>query len=105
MRSPAKSGTVGRRVVTRHEAIDALRSTLFSLPVTAAAICGSFARNEQTAESDIDLFVSFERGTGIGDVEAARAVLERVTGRNADLITTGSGSSWARLWKHSGSLL
>ena len=80
-------------VLTRHEAIDVMRLTLLSLPVTAAALVGSFARDEQTSESDIDLLVSFEKGAGIGDVELVREALASATGRRVDLITTLDGQT------------
>lgn len=80
-------------VLTRREAIDVPRSALVALPVTAAAICGSFARDEQGPASDIDLLVSFKHGSGIGDVEMTRETLERATGRNVDLITTLDGQT------------
>lgn len=80
-------------VLTRREAIDAMRLAFLSLPVTAAALVGSFARDEQTSESDIDVLVSFEKGAGIGDVESTRETLEQATGRKVDLITTLDGQT------------
>lgn len=88
-----KSERTASPVLTRREAIDVLRSALISLPVTAAAICGSFARDEQSPTSDIDLLVSFKGGSGIDDVEMTRDVLEHATGRNIDLITTLDGQT------------
>lgn len=81
------------RVLTRREAIAALRSAFLSLPVAAAALCGSFARDEQTEDSDIDLLVSFNRGARLEDVEQTRSSLERATGRKVDLITTLEGQT------------
>lgn len=81
------------RVLTRREAIETVAHVLAGFPVTAAALCGSFARNEQTPESDIDLLVAFEKGARLGDVEAARDALEHATGRNVDLITTLAGQT------------
>lgn len=80
-------------VLTRREAIGAIRTALLSLPVVAAALCGSFAREEQTPSSDIDLLVSFKEGTGLDGVELTRRTLEEVTGRNVDLITTLNGQT------------
>lgn len=88
-----KVGVVSRRVMTRREAITAVVGALAGLPVAAAALCGSFARNEQTDDSDIDLLVSFKSGARLGDVEATREALERATGRSVDLITTLEGQT------------
>lgn len=93
MEHASKTGGAVNRVLTRREAIDALRKALVALPVTAAAICGSFARDDQSPSSDIDLLVSFKHGSGIGDVEKTREALERATGRSIDLITTLEGQT------------
>lgn len=90
---PGSVSRVNERVMTRREAIDALRAALLSLPVAAAAIVGSFARDEQTHESDIDLLVSFKEGAGLVEVEKTREALERATGRSVDLITTLEGQT------------
>lgn len=63
------------------------------LPVAAAALFGSFAREEQTSSSDIDLLVSFKKGTGLDGVELTRRTLEEATGRNVDLVTTLEGQT------------
>ena len=76
---------------TKGEVIRAVRKVFSRLPVVAAALCGSFARDEQTPESDVDLLVSFAPGSRIGDVERAREEIERETGRNVDIITSLDG--------------
>lgn len=81
------------RVVTRREAIAVLRPAFLSLPVVAAALCGSFARNEQTDESDIDLLITLKAGSRIDDLERTRSALEKATGRSVDLITTLEGQT------------
>lgn len=80
-------------LATRGDVIRAARSVLAGLPVVAAALCGSFAREEQTPESDVDLLVSFARGARLEDVERAREELERETGRDVDIITSLEGHS------------
>lgn len=80
-------------VTSRREAIHAITGVLPSLPIVAAALCGSFARDSQTKDSDIDLLVAFDKKARISDVEAARSALERATGRPVDLITTLDGQT------------
>ena len=46
-------------VVSRREAAEVVGRVLALFPVTAAALCGSFAREEQGPASDIDLLISF----------------------------------------------
>lgn len=80
-------------VQSRGDVIAIVRRVVSHLPVAAAALCGSFARDEQTPESDVDLLVAFAPGSRIGDVERAREELERETGRDVDIITSLDGKS------------
>ena len=91
----ASGATLAKPVETRDEAIRALRRVAPLLPIVSAALCGSFAREEQTPESDIDLMVRFVPGSRLSDVEE---VLERETGREVDIITSLAGrpSSFVR---------
>lgn len=81
------SAPPSRPVETREEAIRAVRRVAPSLPIVSAALCGSFARGEQTSKSDIDLMVCFSPGARLSDVEEAREAFERETGRGIDIIT------------------
>lgn len=85
MQSP--NGALAKPVETRDEAIRAVRRVAPSLPIVSAALCGSFARGEQTQSSDIDLMVCFAPGARLSDGEEAREALERETGRGIDIIT------------------
>ncbi len=57
-------------------------------PVLKAWIFGSFARGEQTAESDIDILVNYDRSQPIGLLKIASmsADLEDLLGRKVDLV-------------------
>lgn len=88
-----------RSVISRYEVIGIVRKVMALFPVSAAALCGSFARNEQSASSDIDLLVAFDSGFRLGDVEDARLALEYATGRKVDLITSLEGQM--QLFKNS----
>ena len=94
MSSPDVNGLytkTGAPAQTKGEVIRAARKVFSRLPVIAAALCGSFARDEQTPESDVDLLVVFAPGSRIGDVECAREELRRETGRDVDIITSLEG--------------
>ena len=60
--------------------------------VARLALFGSMARNESTAESDVDLLVELERPLGL-QFMALHEELERLLGREVDLLTpTGLAS-------------
>lgn len=82
-----------RSVLTRREAIAVARRVLTLFPVTAAALFGSFARGEQTDESDLDFLISFSPSARAGDVEDVRVALEYATGRGVDVVSTLDGQS------------
>ncbi len=46
--------------------IDAIRRYLSTAPIEKAWLFGSFARGEQTEDSDIDLLVQFTKGIRLG---------------------------------------
>lgn len=82
-----------RSVVTRREAIAVARRVLTLFPVTAAALFGSFARGENTANSDLDFLVSFSPSARVGDVEDVRSALEYATGRGVDVVSSLDGQT------------
>ena len=61
-------------------------------PVVKAWLFGSFARGEETPESDVDILVEFDHGHPIGLLRYAgmwREIEERV-GRKVDLVEDGT---------------
>ena len=61
-------------------------------PVVKAWLFGSFARGEETPESDVDILVEFDHGQPIGLFRYAgiwREIEERV-GRKVDLVEEGT---------------
>ena len=53
---------------------------------------GSFARNEETSESDLDLLVDYDKNAHISllDLIRYKIDLEQIINREVDLITNGS---------------
>lgn len=67
--------------------IEKLKVYFKSVPVSKAWIFGSFSRNEQSAESDLDILVELngDAKLGFGFFRIARE-LEILSGRNVDLV-------------------
>lgn len=57
---------------------------------------GSFARNEATVTSDVDMLVEFSRPTGLFGLAALQLFLEDKTGHKVDLGTAGSLKPYIR---------
>ena len=60
--------------------------------ITKAWVFGSFARGEETPESDLDLLVDYDKDVQISllDIVRNKLDLETITHREVDLITNGS---------------
>ena len=61
-------------------------------PVLKAWLFGSFAREEQRDDSDIDILVKFDHSTPIGLFASARMwrELKEILGRDVDLVEDGT---------------
>jgi len=55
--------------------------------VIEIGIFGSFARNEMTDKSDIDILVEYSRGTTILDIVKMKQELYELIGRKIDLVS------------------
>ncbi|QQS31631.1 MAG: nucleotidyltransferase family protein [Acidobacteriota bacterium] len=74
--------------------IDDIREVLYTskpelltkFHVKNLAVFGSYARNEQRSDSDIDILVEFTEPVGIEFVDLAN-YLERLLGRRVDLVS------------------
>lgn len=51
------------------------------------AVFGSFARNEMTDKSDIDILVEFDRSIGLFEFARLKIYLTELLGREVDLVT------------------
>ena len=68
-----------------------------SQPVLKAWLFGSFARGEETPESDVDILVSLDRSSPIGlKFFAMWGDLERLLNRRVDFVTEGNLASYAQ---------
>jgi predicted nucleotidyltransferase len=64
-----------------------LEAILKAHGVTKVSVFGSFARGEVTADSDLDLLVTYKPGTTLFDVIDLQDELEKALGRNVDLVS------------------
>ena len=55
-------------------------------PIASMALFGSYARNEQTASSDVDIMVEFDGKIGIKFIDLANE-LEKALGLKVDLVS------------------
>jgi predicted nucleotidyltransferase len=53
-------------------------------------VFGSYARNEETPESDIDILVKFKETLSLFDLAKIHRELSQILGKNVDLITESS---------------
>ena len=58
--------------------------------VKEIGLFGSFARNETTPESDIDVLVEYKRGTTLFDIVQMQLDLAERVGRKVDLVSKNS---------------
>ena len=68
--------------------INSLKDFFSSLPVEKAWVFGSYARGEETSESDIDILVRYSKGTCLGLFGIAELIekLEKLLGKKVDLV-------------------
>ena len=80
-------------VRSTEEVLQLLRDALPDLrqryPIARIGIFGSYARGEQTPDSDVDVLVEFNGPIGIEFIDLADD-LERRFGRAVDLVSSGS---------------
>jgi predicted nucleotidyltransferase len=78
---------------TREEILTVLRNykpeLMKKYPIKSLALFGSYARNEATEESDIDVMVEFNGTIGIGFIRMALE-LEDIFRHKVDLVSRGS---------------
>lgn len=83
---------VGTKTTHKHEMLyNKIRAYLETTPINKAWIFGSFARNEERHDSDIDLLVKFDKNHNLDllDYIGITHDLEDLLGRNVDLVEQG----------------
>lgn len=72
--------------------LDKIRKYLTSQPIAKAWLFGSFARGEQTPQSDVDLLVAFDSGAKISLLKHAGIMvdLEEILHRRVDIVREGT---------------
>lgn len=80
-------------MLTLRQILDTLRNHRASLTqrygIRTIAVFGSYVRNEQTPQSDVDVLVEFERPLGLAFVDLADE-LESILGMRVDLVSRGA---------------
>lgn len=68
--------------------IKSLREFFETEPVEKAWVFGSYARGEETPDSDVDILVRYRKGTCLGLFGIAELIekLEKVLGKRVDLV-------------------
>lgn len=77
--------------VERKQLIERVRDYFKNKPIDKAWIFGSFARNQESYDSDIDLIVKFKQPNDLDlfDYVGLKIGLEEITGRQVDLVEEG----------------
>ena len=79
---------------TTSEVLNSLKLALPELqkkyPITHLALFGSYARGEQTPESDIDIMVEFNKPVGIEFINLSFDLEKLYTNKKVDLVSRGS---------------
>lgn len=78
--------------------IDKIRDYLTTQPIRRAWLFGSFARNEETPDSDVDILVCYDRSQPIGllKISGMHVELEDLLGRQVDLVDEETLLPWVK---------
>lgn len=77
---------------TRLEMFSRVQNYLYGTAITKAWVFGSFARGEEDSESDLDILVDYDRGSGLSllDIIRYKLDLEKMIHREVDLVVDGT---------------
>lgn len=85
------------KMKTRNEITNSIAEYFKSQPVNKAWIFGSFARGEETQDSDVDILVTLDYSKHIGLRYFGMALeLEKILGRKVDLVEDNQLMSFAK---------
>ena len=74
--------------MSREEIIDKIRVFFADKPISKAYLFGSYARNEQTQESDVDILVDFEKQANLFDLIRLQQNLSELLNLKVDLLSS-----------------
>lgn len=71
--------------------IEILKNFFKTKPIEAAWVFGSYARNEESNDSDIDIMVRYKKNyrPGLFGISLLMEDLEKITGKKIDLVEEG----------------
>ena len=77
---------------TKDIIIPAIQGYFATLPITKAWLFGSYSRGEESAESDVDILVAFDKNAKISLFKYADIIcqLETILNHKVDLVEEGS---------------
>lgn len=77
---------------TKDIIIPAIQGYFSTLPITKAWLFGSYSRGEESAESDVDILVAFDKNAKISLFKYADIIcqLETILNHKVDLVEEGS---------------
>lgn len=83
---------------TKDRIIPAIQGYFATLPITKAWLFGSYARGEESVESDVDILVLFDKGAKISLLKYASIVckLEEILNHKVDMVEEGSVLAFAQ---------
>lgn len=73
--------------------IEPIKDYLRTQPISKAWIFGSFSRGEERGDSDLDILVQYDRTNakvGLFTIIRIQQQLQKITGRNIDLVEEGT---------------
>lgn len=78
--------------VTKNSIIPSIQGYFATLPITKAWLFGSYSRGEDSAESDVDILVVFDKNAKISLFKYADIIcqLETILNHKVDLVEEGS---------------
>lgn len=81
-----------------NDLIDKIRTYFAGQPVLKAWLFGSYSRNEETPDSDVDILVQFDPDAQVSllDHVGMQLDLEAILRRTVDLVTDGTLFSWVK---------
>jgi predicted nucleotidyltransferase len=74
--------------MSREEIISKIKVFFIDKPISKAYLFGSYASNEQTLESDVDILVDFEKQANLFDLIRLQQNLSELLNLKVDLLTS-----------------